>query len=101
MRAKFSRQSDHYDDLWFIHETLLGEAQKLHSVVKTLRSGVQVESVGGCLGGENRNPEGLSSRPGGSDRHPRRSTDRVESSESGHVRSQRWSADRGSGYRRG
>jgi len=38
--------------------------------VIALRSGIQVESTGGWLGGANRDPEGPSSRPGGSGRQP-------------------------------
>jgi len=37
LRTEVSRQSDHYDDLWLVHGTLLEEAQKLCSKVITLK----------------------------------------------------------------
>ena len=53
LRTEVSRQSDRYDDLWFIHGALLEEAQKLCSKVIALRSGVRVEGVRVRLGVEN------------------------------------------------
>ena len=54
LRAEASRQSDHYNKLWSAHRTLLEKAQTLHSQVIALRSGVQVESARGWIGGANR-----------------------------------------------
>ena len=101
LRSEVSCQSDHYDDLWLAHRISLKEAQKLSSEVIALRSGVQVESTRGWLGARTGTPRVQSPRPGGSGCQPRGSIDRVESSESWHERSQRWSMDRGSGCRRG
>jgi len=60
LRAEISRQSDRYNNLWLVHGTLLEEVQTLRSEIIALRSGLQVESIGGWLKGENRNPEGPS-----------------------------------------
>ena len=100
LRAEISHQSDRYNDLWFVHGTSLEEVQKLRSEVIALRSGVRVESVGGWLGARTGTPRVLASSPG-SGSQPGRPTDCVESSGSWHERSRRWSADRGSGRRRG
>ena len=64
LRDKISRQLDHYNDLWLVHGMSLEEAQKLHSEVITLRSGVRVESTGGWLGVKTRNPRVLAHGPG-------------------------------------
>ena len=64
LRAEISRQLHRYNDLWCVHGTSL-EVQTLRSEVIALRYGVQVESAGRWLGGENRNPEGPLSWPGG------------------------------------
>ena len=77
LSTEISRHLDRYDDLWFVHETLLEE---LRSEIIALRSGVLVERAGGWLRGKNRNPEGPSSWPGGSGRQTERSTNHVESS---------------------
>jgi len=100
LRPEISHQSDHYNNLWLLHGTSMEEAQKLRSEIMALRSGIHVDSARGWLGGKNWNPEGPSSRPGGSVRQARRLTDHVESSDSWHKRSQKWSTDRGSGRRR-
>ena len=52
LRAKISHQSDRYNDLWLVQETSIEEAQKLHFGVIALRSGIQVNSARGWLGGE-------------------------------------------------
>jgi len=39
LRIEISCQSDRYDDIWLVHETLLEETQKLRSEVIALRSG--------------------------------------------------------------
>jgi len=44
-RTEVSRQSDHFDNLWFVHGKLMEEAQKLRSEVIPLRSGVRVEGA--------------------------------------------------------
>ena len=50
LRADVSHQSDHYDDLWLVHEALLGEAQKVPSKVIALRSVIRVGVPGDSLG---------------------------------------------------
>ena len=64
LRIEVSHHPDCYNDLWLVHETSLEEVQKLRPKVIALRSGIRVDSAGEWLGGENRNPEGPSSRPG-------------------------------------
>ena len=60
LRAEVSRQLDRYADLWFAHETLLEEAQKLRSKVIALRLVIQVEGVGDSPGSRTRAPRVLS-----------------------------------------
>ena len=100
LRTEVSCQSDRYDDLWLIHGTLLEEAHQLHSEVITLISGVRVEGTRVRLGVKNWSPEGPSSWPGGLGRQSGRSSDRAESSDSWHGRTQRGLTDWASGQRR-
>ena len=94
------RQSDRYNELRSTHRMLFEVVQALRSQVIVLRSGGRVESIRGSFGGANPDPEGLSSRPRGLGRQPRRSTVQVESSDSWHERSRRCSKDQSSGRRR-
>ena len=89
LRAKVSRQSDRYNDLWLIHEAMLEEAQKLRSEVITLRSVVRIGGNRGRLRVENKSPKGPVSRPGVSGRQFGRSSDRAEGSGSWHERALR------------
>jgi len=50
LKVEISRQSDHDNNLWLVHETSLEEVQKIRPEVIALRSDVQVKSTREWLG---------------------------------------------------
>ena len=81
----------------------MDEAQKLHTKVIALRSGICVEGVGARLGVVNHNPEGPILRHGEPGCQSGISSDRVESSDSWHKRAREggWTGKAGIGVNDG
>ena len=80
LRAKASRQSEHYDEIWRVHWVLFEEAQNLHSLVIILSSGGMVESAGRWFWSMSRDPEEPSFQLKSSSRQSWRLIDHAKSS---------------------